>query len=105
MTALTLVSNGDRPIRSLVEAVLTNEYEELQAAIQKTEARVRYFENKYDMATAVFLERFAQDEFLHSFDFDEWIGESRLLQHLREKAETLRSIKVTDCTHPSPSQS
>ncbi|MCX6048887.1 MAG: hypothetical protein NT075_27620 [Chloroflexi bacterium] len=96
MTALTLVSTGNRPIRTLIEALLTNEYEELQVGIQKTEARIRYFENKYAMATAVFLERFAQDEFLHSFDFDEWIGESRLLQHMREKAETLRSIKIAN---------
>lgn len=96
MTALTLVSTDNHPIRSLVEALLTNEREELQDGIQKTEARVRYFENKYNMATAGFLERFARNEFQHSFDFDEWIGESRLLQHLREKAETLRSIEIAN---------
>jgi hypothetical protein len=96
MTALTLVSTGNRPVRTLVETLLTNEYEDLQVGIQKTEARVHYFENKYGMTTALFLERFARNELLHSFDFDEWIGESRLLQHLREKAETLRSITIAN---------
>jgi hypothetical protein len=48
------------------------------------------------MTTALFLERFARNELLHSFDFDEWIGESRLLQHLREKVETLRSITIAN---------
>ena len=94
MTALTLVSTGNRPIRSLVETLLTNEYEELQDGIQKTEVRVRYFENKYNMATARFLERFARNELQHSFDFDEWIGESRLLQHLREKANHHQHLKL-----------
>lgn len=96
MTELTLVSNGNRPIRSLVEAALTNEYQELLQGLQKTQDRVYSFEKKYKMTTDEFLRRYAEDEFQHSFDFDEWIGESRVLTHLSEKAETLRSIQVAD---------
>jgi len=96
MVELTLVSNGDSPIRAVVEAALKNEYQELLVGIQKTKDRVHAFEEKYKMMTDEFLKRYAEDDFQHSFDFDEWIGESRMLNHLTEKAETLRSIEVAN---------
>ena len=96
MAELTLISKSDRPFRAIVEAALMNEYEELHNGIQKTQDRVRYFEEKYQMSTSEFLERFAQNKLEHSFDFDEWIGESRMLDHLVQKAETLRSIEVAN---------
>lgn len=96
MVELTLVSNGNTPIRNVVEAALKNEYQELLLGIQKTKERVGAFEEKYKMITDEFLKRYAEDEFQHSFDFDEWIGESRILTHLIQKAETLRSIEVAN---------
>lgn len=96
MVELTLVSKESYPIRAVVEAALHNEYQELLQGLQKTEERVRSFEEKYKMTTAAFLDRYANDEFQHSLDFDEWIGESRMLTHLTEKAQALRSIEIAD---------
>jgi len=96
MIELTLVSKGSHPIRAVVEAALKNEYQELLVGIQKTKERVQAFEKKYKMVTDEFLKRYADGDFQHSFDYDEWIGESRMLLHLTEKAETLRSIEVAN---------
>jgi hypothetical protein len=96
MEALTLVSTNERPIKLLVESALTNEARLLEAAIHQTEGRIRNFEEKYDLSTADFLQRFAQNEFQHTFDFDDWIGESRMLARLREKLETVRGIKIAN---------
>jgi len=45
------------------------------------------------MSTAEFLSRYENDELAETLEFDEWIGESRLLARLREKTETIREIQ------------
>lgn len=93
MTELTLVSKQARPLRPLVEAALANELRLVTAAIYQTEQRLREFEAAYDMTTIEFVARFENDELEETLEFVEWIGESRLLAHLQEKADTFRGIE------------
>lgn len=96
MPALTLTSSCHRPLRPLVEAALENELRLLQAGIQRTEDRLQAFEAEYDLSTQEFLRRYENDELPETLAFAEWVGEHRLLERLREKAETLQEIRFAD---------
>jgi hypothetical protein len=96
MTELVLTSPGQRPLRSLVEAALQNELRLLQVGIRRTEQRLRVFEAQYGMSSAEFLRRYEHDELQETLEFAEWIGEYRLRERLREKADTLQNIHMAD---------
>ena len=92
MSQLTLISASDRPLKPLVEGALANELRLLEAAVRITEQHIGEFETKYGMSTTEFIHRFENDEIEESPDMDDWIGEHRLLERLREKAEALKGI-------------
>ena len=93
MTDLRLVSTRKRQLKPLVEAAIANELRLLEAGVRRTEQRLLEFEEKYSLGTQKFISRYENDELEETIDFDEWIGEFRLLIRLREKADTLRSIR------------
>jgi hypothetical protein len=93
MNQLTLTTTSQRPLKPLVEAALGNELRLLEAAIQKTERRLRQFETANGLSSAEFLRRYENDELPESLDYAEWIGEYRLLTRLREKANAYREIR------------
>lgn len=92
MTELILISANQRPLKPLVESASANELRLLEASIRRTKQRLGEFEDKYQLTTAEFIRRFENDEFEETLEFAEWIGESRMLERLREKAETLKGI-------------
>ena len=96
MSELTLVSAHQRPLKPLVEAALANELRLLEASIRRTEDRLHKFETTYELLTDEFIRRFENDELEETLELAEWIGEYRLLNRLREKAETLRGIKFAN---------
>jgi hypothetical protein len=96
MSAVTLVSPTERPLRSLVEAALHNELRLLQAGIRRTEQRLKAFEVQYDLSSDEFLRRYENDELSETLDLAEWVGEIRLLERLREKANTLQEIRFAN---------
>jgi phage shock protein A len=92
MAELKLISPRQHPLRSLIQGALHNEARLLKANIQRTEQKIRAFETQYNLSTAEFLRRYMNDELEETLDFAEWIGETRLLERLREKADTLQEI-------------
>jgi hypothetical protein len=96
MSTLTLTSTEQRPLRPLVEAALENELRLLEAGIARTKARLDAFEAEYGLSSEEFIQRYENDELLETLAFDEWVGEYRMLAHLREKAQTLRGIHFAD---------
>ena len=96
MAELTLISPHKRQLRPLVEAALRTELRLLKAGIRRTEQRIESFETRYDLPSAEFIRRYEQDEFEETLEFAEWIGEYRLLQRLREKANTLQEIRFAN---------
>ncbi len=92
MSVLTLTSSRQRPLRPLVEAAIHNELRLLQSGIQRTEQRLQTFEARYGFSSQEFLRRYENDELTETLDYAEWVGESRLLERLREKADTLQEI-------------
>jgi len=94
MTAITLTSSGEHPLRPLIEAALGNELRILLAGIKQTTDRLRTFEAQFGMTSDEFIKRYESDELPETLDFVEWVGEVRLLERLSEKAETLREIRI-----------
>jgi hypothetical protein len=68
----------------------------MEAGIRRTEQRLLEFEEKYHLETQEFISRYENDEMEETTNFDEWIGEFRLLKRLREKADTLRDIRFAN---------
>ena len=96
MSELTLVSPYQHPLKPLVEAALANELRLLQAGAQRTEQRLSEFEVKYQLSTSEFIHRYEADQFEETLDFAEWLGESRLLEKLREKIAILQGIQFAN---------
>ena len=96
MAELTLISPRKRQLKPLVQAALRTELRLLEACIRRTEQNVQEFEIRYGLPTAEFIRRYEQDELEETLEFAEWIGEFRLLQRLREKADTLQEIRFAN---------
>lgn len=92
MNQLTLATTRQRPLRPLIEAALDSEIRLLEAAIRRTEGRLRGFEAAHRMSSAEFLQRYENDELPETLEFAEWVGEYRLLNRLSEKADAYREI-------------
>jgi len=105
MAELTLISPRKRQLKPLVEAALhsvlviqdkCNELRLLEAGIRRTEQKLQGFETRYGLPSAEFVRRYEQDRLEETLEFAEWIGEYRLLQRLREKANTLQEIRFAN---------
>jgi hypothetical protein len=85
-------------IRHLFQDALRERIESLEKGIQRTQQRLQEFETKYELSTIEFLRRFANDEIQHRLDleFDEWIGESRMLTTLQDKLYLLKGVEFFD---------
>ncbi len=96
MAELTLISPRQHQLKPLVEAALQNEVRLLEADIRRTEQRVQEFEAQYDLSSTESIRRYEQDDLEETLQFAEWIGEYRLLERLREKADILREIQFAN---------
>ena len=96
MAELTLISSRKRSLKPLVEAALNNELRLLEAGIRRTQQRLKEFEKQHRFSTNEFVKRFENDQLDETLDFDEWIGENRMLARLKEKADTLREIRFAN---------
>jgi hypothetical protein len=93
MNELKLVSKRSESIKPLVEGALLAALRSTEDGIQRTRQRLQEFEASYGISTEVFLARYENDELQETLEFAEWVGESRMLGRLQEKAERLREIE------------
>ncbi len=96
MSELRLISPRHRQLKALVEAALANELRLIQAGIGRTEHKLQEFEVRHGLSSTEFIQRFEQGKLEETLDFAEWIGEYRLLERLREKADTLQEIRFAN---------
>ena len=92
MAELKLRSKDPDSLRRIIQSALSERLQTVTAGIKKTEERLQEFETKYQLSTEEFITRFNNDEFSHSFDFDEWIGEFRMLTHLQQTKKSIEEI-------------
>jgi len=96
MAELTLISTRQRQLKPLVQAAIQNELRLLEAGIRRAEQKLLEFEDRHQLSSPDFIERFERGDLEESLEFAEWIGEFRLLERLKEKADTLREIRFAD---------
>lgn len=96
MNELKLISHHLGSLQPLIEGAIIEALRSTEAGIQRTEQRLREFEDTYQLSTVEFLHRYENDEFQETLELDEWIGELRMLQRLQEKAERLRGIEFVN---------
>lgn len=95
MTELKLISQHPN-LRFLIETAIAESLSSVEAGIQRTQARLQAFEAQYQLSTEEFLRRYENDQFQETLELDEWIGESRMLERLQEKATRLREVEFAD---------
>ena len=85
-------------LKQLIEEAVSKRIASLKDGIRRTEERIQEFESKYQMSTEEFLRRFENDELQHRLDmeFDEWVGESRMLKMLDDKVNNLRGVEFVN---------
>ncbi len=96
MVELKLRSKDPDSLRRIIQSSLSERLQSVKVGIKKTEERLKEFETKYQLSTEEFIARFNNDELSHSFDFDEWIGESKMLAHLQQTKESIEEIYFVD---------
>jgi predicted DNA-binding protein YlxM (UPF0122 family) len=96
MAELKLISKYPDSLRQIIQSALSERLHSIDDGIKRTEERLQAFEKKYQLSTEEFINRFNNDELSHNFDFDEWIGESRMLAHLRKTREAVEEVKFVN---------
>jgi hypothetical protein len=92
MAELKLRSKNPESLKRTIQSALSERLQSVNAGIKATQERLQEFESKYQLSTEEFITRFNNDELSHNFDFDEWIGESRMLNHLQQTKESIEEI-------------
>ncbi|WP_236556865.1 hypothetical protein [Calothrix sp. PCC 7507] len=92
MAELKLRSKDPESLRRIIQSALSERLQSVTAGITRTEERLQEFETKYQLSTEEFITSFNNDELSHTFDFDEWRGESRMLAHLQQTKESIEEI-------------
>jgi len=96
MAELKLRSKDPDSLRRIIKSALSERLHSVTAGIKRTEERIQEFETKYKLSTEEFITQFNNDELSHNFDFDEWIGEARILAHLQQTKESIEEIDFVD---------
>jgi nucleosome binding factor SPN SPT16 subunit len=94
MNALTITSDTQHQIKPLLETAIENEIRLLEAGLRKTMSNLKAFEDTYKMTTSEFLMKYENDEIEELADFENWVGESRLVDRINDKIKALRSIRI-----------
>lgn len=94
MTNLTLASDRDDPLESLIRSAVANELRLLEAGLRRTQARLRAFEQQYHLSTEEFAARYARNDIQEDLDTIEWLGEHRMAQSIEAQTEALRAIHI-----------
>ncbi|MDF5739084.1 hypothetical protein [Nostoc sp. S13] len=96
MAELKLRSKDPDSLRRIIQSALSERLQSVTSGIKRTEERIQGFETKYKLSTEEFITQFNNDKLSHNLDFDEWIGEARMLAHLQQTKESIEEIDFVD---------
>jgi ferritin len=94
MPTLTVSPQSAPEVRPLLQSALNNERQVIQAGIHQTELRLRQFERQFGRTTAEFLRQYDAEQLEETLEYDDWIGESRLLSRRQNQLTTLRDLRI-----------
>ncbi|WP_373480967.1 hypothetical protein [Geminocystis sp.] len=93
---IKLRSHDAQSLRQIITSALSERLQSLESGIKSTQERIKQFETQYKLSTEEFLKQFNNDELNHSFDFDEWIGETKMLETLQQKKLTIEGVEIVN---------
>ena len=93
---ITISGHSEFPIRPLIESAIQSELRTLDMAILRTNQRLISFQEKYNMSSSEFENRFETGDISESLDFIEWLGEIKTLARLNAHKQTLRGVNFAD---------
>jgi hypothetical protein len=96
MTELKLISKHPESIKQIIKSALSERLHGINEGIKRTQLRLEKFEQQYQLSSEEFIKSFNNNELEHSFDFDEWIGELKMLAHLQETKEKIEEIEFVN---------
>jgi hypothetical protein len=96
LTELKLRSPNLDSLRQIIQNSLSERLQSLEVGIKRTQDRIKTFETQYQLSTAEFLRQFNNDQLDHSLDFDEWIGEAKMLEHLQQKKIAIEGVEFVN---------
>ncbi|MBC6421227.1 MAG: hypothetical protein GDA43_07565 [Hormoscilla sp. SP5CHS1] len=91
MGELKILCKHPDSLKLFFQDMLAKELQLLARSIQRSESRLREFEDKYQLSTDV--RRYENDEFAETLELDEWIGESMMLKRLRKNLDIYGGVK------------
>ncbi len=95
MIQLIVKSENKRSATALLLSVIHRQMKMITTGIQRTQQRLKYFEEKYHYSTQSLLKREAEgtlDD--NNLDIIEWLGESRILERLETEYQDLVGIEI-----------
>lgn len=96
MGELKILCKHPDSLKLFFQDMLAKELQLLARSIQRSESRLREFEDKYQLSTDEFLRRYENDEFPETLELDEWIGESMMLKRLRKNLDIYGGVKFVN---------
>jgi hypothetical protein len=96
MNELKLRSNHPESIKEMIEIDLAKRLQSLETGLEITQTRLKHFEAQYQWSTENFVNLFTNDQLQHSLEFDEWLGESWMLEKLQQKIAIIKEIEFVD---------
>lgn len=96
MSQVILRSQSAEPLLPLVNAVLKAEMDSILLGIQRTEAKIKKFEEKHGMRTEDMSKKKSSEINGGEMELLEWEGEVETLRRLKRKLQALTEIDV--CT-------
>ena len=96
MNELKLRSNHPESIKEMIEIDLAKRLQSLEKGLELTQTRLKHFEAQYQWSTENFVNLFTNDQLQHSLEFDEWLGESWMLEKLQQKIAIIKEIEFVD---------
>ena len=82
--------------KGMIMIKTTDRLQEIEKSILQTQQKLQGFEEKYQLSTEEFINRFENDQLEHqlNMDFDEWMGEAWMLNKLQSKYKELQEIEL-----------
>ncbi|MFM6064293.1 MAG: hypothetical protein ACKPAE_18280 [Microcystis panniformis] len=93
---IKLRSSQPESLKSMIKIDLNHRLQDLESGLQKTQTRLKQLETQYQWSTEQFISFFTNDQLQHSEDFDEWLGESWMLDKIQQKIAIIKEIEFVD---------
>ena len=93
---IKLRSSQPESLKAMIQSDLNHRLQDLESGLQQTQARLKQFETQYQCSTEQFVDLFTNDQLQHSEDFDEWLGESWMLEKIQQKIAIIKEIEFVD---------